>query len=181
MWRVAREVGAHVPDSDALRDSRTGEDVRGGRFTWTRDDLARVELEASEWENGLSGGPGRYATVLETWPTDEPKPSPELIRQRGEAALANPSFDRLAQAAIVRGFAGQVVSASKAAAVTVPTLGIGGSADPLLAELRELKRLRPGMRLVVIDGATHSGPRHALRRPEFLAAVREFLHAQPRN
>ncbi len=40
-----------------------------------------------------------------------------------------------------------------------------------------MQALRPGMRLVVIDGATHGGPKGAMRRPEFLAAVRELITA----
>jgi hypothetical protein len=35
------------------------------------------------------------------------------------------------------------------------------------------------MRLVVIDGASHGGPKGAMARPEFVAAVRELLAAHP--
>ena len=46
-----------------------------------------------------------------------------------------------------------------------------------------MQALRPGMRLVVIDGATHGGPKGAMARPEFLAAVRELMssHQLPRT
>ena len=54
----------------------------------------------------------------------------------------------------------------------MPTLGVVGSLDPYLADFKELSTLRPAMKLVVIDGATHG---NATQRPEFVAAVREFL------
>lgn len=62
-----------------------------------------------------------------------------------------------------------------AAAVSVPTLGLVGSADRNLEGLQELKKLRPALKLVVIEGATHSGPRGAISRPEFVAAIRDFI------
>jgi hypothetical protein len=46
-----------------------------------------------------------------------------------------------------------------------------------------MQALRPSMKLVVIDGATHGGPKGAMLRPEFLAAVRELIasHRLPRT
>jgi hypothetical protein len=42
--------------------------------------------------------------------------------------------------------------------------------------MQALKRIMPALvRVVVIDGATHSGERGALKRPEFTQAVREFI------
>jgi pimeloyl-ACP methyl ester carboxylesterase len=61
----------------------------------------------------------------------------------------------------------------------VPTLGIVGSLDGYLADFKELQTLRPAMKLVVIDGASHGGPKGAMARPEFVAAVREFLATHP--
>jgi hypothetical protein len=58
--------------------------------------------------------------------------------------------------------------------VTVPTLGIAGSLDPALEWLQKLQKMRP-VKLVVIDGATHSGAKAAIGQPQFLAAVREFI------
>jgi hypothetical protein len=59
--------------------------------------------------------------------------------------------------------------------VKVPTLGVVGSLDGYVKDFQELKNLRPDLRLVVVDGATHGGDRGAMRRPEFIAAVREFI------
>jgi pimeloyl-ACP methyl ester carboxylesterase len=51
-----------------------------------------------------------------------------------------------------------------------------GSRDPYLPGFQELQKLRPAMKLVVIEGATHGS---AQRTPEFLAAVREILKSKP--
>ena len=64
-------------------------------------------------------------------------------------------------------------------AIRVPTVGIVGSLDGYLADFKDMQALRPDMRLVVIDGASHGGPKGAMARPEFLAAVRELLIAHP--
>jgi pimeloyl-ACP methyl ester carboxylesterase len=59
----------------------------------------------------------------------------------------------------------------------VPTLAIVGSDDPMKAGLDALVRMRPSVKLVIVDGATHAGPRGVLRRPELIAALRQFLSA----
>jgi hypothetical protein len=68
-------------------------------------------------------------------------------------------------------------------AIAVPTVGIVGSLDGYLADFKEMQALRPSMKLVVIDGATHGGPKGAMIRPEFLAAVRALVaaHRLPRT
>lgn len=63
------------------------------------------------------------------------------------------------------------------AVTQVPVLGIVGSEDGSLAGMRELQALLPGMTLVVIDGATHTGPRNAPGRPEFAQAIRAFIRS----
>ena len=61
-------------------------------------------------------------------------------------------------------------------AVTVPTLGIVGTADPYLREFEELKAAMPQLRLVTIEGASHGA---APGRPEFIQALQAFLAAHP--
>jgi hypothetical protein len=41
--------------------------------------------------------------------------------------------------------------------------------------MKELQALLPSMKLVVIEGATHVGPKNAPARPEFAAAIRDFV------
>jgi pimeloyl-ACP methyl ester carboxylesterase len=72
-----------------------------------------------------------------------------------------------------------VIARDLAAAVRVPTLGIVGTLDPNLAVLQDLKKLRPELKLVIIDGAVHNSrdPRGAMRNPMFSSAIREFIAA----
>ena len=89
--------------------------------------------------------------------------------------MANPNEDRFARAARTRSRKDYVITPTQVASVKVPTLGIVGSLDGYLTDFQELRKLRPEVKLVVIDGATHGGARGASRRPEFIAAVREFI------
>ena len=69
------------------------------------------------------------------------------------------------------------ITPTQAAAVTVPTFGIVGDQDPNRAGLERLKTLRPSIKLVVVDGAEHSGERGILTRGELIANLRQFLAA----
>jgi len=64
------------------------------------------------------------------------------------------------------------------AAAKVPVLGIVGSEDGSLAGMKELQTLLPTMALVVIQGATHVGPKNAPARPEFAQAIRDFINVR---
>jgi pimeloyl-ACP methyl ester carboxylesterase len=142
-----------------------------GRFRWTARDAELNEEDAAEIELlGFSPSLNHRLAL-----PNEPKPTEEEIKIRSVAALANPNLDRFAIAALVRSFREQVISPAQVAAVKVPTLGIAGSLDPLLLDLQDLKKLRPSLKLVIIDGATHGGERAARLQPEFLAAIREFI------
>jgi pimeloyl-ACP methyl ester carboxylesterase len=139
-----------------------------GRFRWTAEDTSRAMQEASEKERDcVSKTQIRRLTAV-----GQPKPSDEEIRKASEACMANPNQDRFALAALHRSLPEQAITPEQVKAVKVPTLGVVGSLDPYLADFKELATLRPAMKLVVIDGATHG---NATQRPEFVAAVREFL------
>jgi pimeloyl-ACP methyl ester carboxylesterase len=103
------------------------------------------------------------------------QPSDERIQQLSAAALADTSRDRFAIAALTRARRLQAITPEQVKAMTVPTLGVAGSLDPNLASLRELQKLRPSMKLVVVDGAAHGGDKGVLLRPELVAALREFI------
>ncbi len=72
-----------------------------------------------------------------------------------------------------------MVTDAELATVQVPVLAVVGSADPALAGVNELKGVMPSLKVVVIEGATHSSAneRGAARRPEFVNAIREFVAA----
>ena len=142
-----------------------------GRQNWTAQDAAAAEAEAVELEQGI---PFR-SLILRLAPTDQPKPTDEVIQARSEQLLRG--NDRLALAALVRSRGEQTFSAMQMATAQVPTLGLIGSADPNMAAMNQLKSVFPALKVVVIEGATHGGERGALRRPEFVANLREFIAA----
>ena len=97
------------------------------------------------------------------------------FRKQAEACKANQGFDQFAIAAVVRSRKDRVVPATPFANSTPPVLGIVGSLDPALANLRRLQQLRRDLKLVVVDGATHVGKDDVKLRKEFSDAVREFV------
>jgi pimeloyl-ACP methyl ester carboxylesterase len=144
-----------------------------GRFRWNAAEEARIEQEASEKERECIS----RSQMRRLAPTGQPTPSEEEIQKRSAACMADPNQDRFALAALHRGSKDLAVTPEQAAAIKVPTLGVVGSLDGYLAAFQEFRKLRPDLKLVVIEGASHGGPRGAMARPEFVAAVREFIAA----
>jgi pimeloyl-ACP methyl ester carboxylesterase len=139
----------------------------------TDSDLA-AEAAALEIERG------DYRTlIISTASTDEPPPTQAMIETRSKEMAG--SNDPLAHAALMRSRRAMLVADADIAAVRVPTMAIIGSADPALPRVRALKTRWPQMKLVVVEGATHSArhPRSLLNRQEFVAAVRELIAANP--
>jgi len=141
----------------------------GRREAWGAQSEQAAEEEAVELENGI---PFR-SLILRIAPIDEPKPTDEAIRQRSQTIVA--VNDTAALAAFMRGRRTQLVTDAQMAAVQVPTLGIVGSADPNLTGMNSLRTIWPGLKVIIIEGATHAGERGAQRRPEFVNAIREFI------
>ena len=146
-----------------------------GRFKFTPAEAARIEREAAEKERDCVS----RSQILRLAPLGQPPPTEAVIQEAAKACLANPNQDRFALAALHRGFKDLAVTADQVRAIQVPTVAIVGSLDGYLADFKEMQALRPGMRLVVIDGASHGGPKGAMARPEFVAAVRDLLAAHP--
>jgi pimeloyl-ACP methyl ester carboxylesterase len=142
-----------------------------GRQTWTTQDAAAAEAEAVEFEQGI---PFR-SVILRTAPTNQPKPTDEQIQAQSQQRLAR--NDRFAMAAVVRSRGEQTFSAAQMATVQVPTLGLIGSADANLAAMQKLTSVLPTLKVVVIEGATHSGALGVTRRPEFVDNFRAFTAA----
>ncbi|MBK6796019.1 MAG: hypothetical protein IPG76_04275 [Acidobacteria bacterium] len=82
--------------------------------------------------------------------------------------------DLVALASVQRGIPDQVVTAAQMASIKVPAISIVGTADPLLKRIEELKKVMPQLKIVTIEGATHSGDRGAVRRPGFVHTYRTF-------
>ena len=142
-----------------------------GLFRWTREDSELFEQEASEIERECVSRSQIYRLA----PTNEPKPDEEDIKRRSAACMADSSKDRFALAGFRRSFKDWVITPAQVSVVKVPTLAVVGSLDGALGDFHDLKKLRPDVKLVVIDGATHVGERGVERRPEFIAAIREFI------
>jgi pimeloyl-ACP methyl ester carboxylesterase len=142
-----------------------------GLFRWTREDAERAEQEASETERECVSRSQIYRLA----PTNAPKPDEEEIKRLSAACMADPNKDRFVLAGFRRSLKDWVITPTQVSAVRVPTLAVVGSLDGALRDFEDLKKLRPDVTLVVIDGATHTGTRGADRQPEFIEAVREFI------
>lgn len=142
-----------------------------GRFNWDSTRAALADTEARERERECIS----RSMIFRLAPPNAPRPSEDSLERMSARCLADTTKDRFAFAAIIRSRADQAFSPATAAAVTVPTLAIAGSDDPEKAGLEALVRIRPSITLVIVDGATHEGPRGILGRPELLSALRAFL------
>ena len=140
-----------------------------GRFSWSLEDQQRVDREAAEMEQGLL-----RSQMLRLRPNGEQPPNEERIRKLSAAQLAGQ--DVYALAAVRRSNPAQVITLTQMAAVTVPTLGVVGTADPYLGLFMELKARMPQLELVTIEDASHGS---APGRPEFAQAILVFLRAHP--
>jgi pimeloyl-ACP methyl ester carboxylesterase len=135
---------------------------------WQAEDDSEADASARDLE---SDTPFR-SLILGVSAPGAPRGEEEIRRLSRQMAAAN---DTKALAAYHRGRRMLAVTDAQMAAVRVPTLGIIGTADPSIAGMRELTQVMPALKLVVVDGAEHGGERGVLRRPELIAALRDFL------
>jgi pimeloyl-ACP methyl ester carboxylesterase len=140
-----------------------------GRRNWSADDQRRVDVESAEMDAALL-----TSQIARLWPRDQPPPSEEQVRTLSAQRLVGQ--DPKALAAVRRSNPAQVVTEAQMAALRMPTLGVVGTADPYLREFQQLKAAMPQLELVTIPGASHGS---APGRPEFLAAVLDFLRRHP--
>jgi pimeloyl-ACP methyl ester carboxylesterase len=139
--------------------------------TWTAADEEEAETSARE----LEGDTPFKSLVVGISPPGTPVPSDGEVRKLVQPLVA--ANDLAALAAYHRGRRALVVTDQAIAAVRVPTLGIIGSADPSALTMRELGRVMPALKVVIVDGAEHGGERGIMRRPEFMGTLRQFLAA----
>jgi pimeloyl-ACP methyl ester carboxylesterase len=105
-------------------------------------------------------------------PGAKPPSEDEMRKAMAPLVAAN---DVKALAALWRGYKTLAVTDQQLAAVRVPSIVITGSEDLNAAGVPELNKLHPRITTVVVQGAQHGGPEGVMRRPEFMAALREFL------
>jgi len=133
----------------------------------------RIEVEASEIEKGCISRSRLYRQA-----PPNAKPTEEVYRQREEQCRADPNFNPYSTAASLRGYRDQAVTPEQMKAVKVPTLGVVGTLDHALKEMQELKKLRPDMKLILLEGVSHTGTTGIQNQPELVVAIREFIAAQ---
>ena len=144
-----------------------------GYRNWKPDYDQSWQRIASELESDV---PFR-GLVVSMNPRDQPPLTEDQIREKSAALAA--INDVKALAAWERGGGREFNSTDEEiAAVKVPVLGVMGSLDNV-ASMQTLQKLLPSMQLVIVDGATHVGDRGVVRRPEFVAAIRQFIDAHP--
>ena len=146
-----------------------------GRFNWDSTRAALAETEAAERERECIS----RSMLFRLAPPTAPHPSEDSLKVLSAKCFADLTQDRFAFAAMTRSRADQAMTPAATAAVTVPTLAIVGTDDPEKAGLDALVRLRPSIKLVVVNGATHAGPRGILGRKELLSSLRDFLASHP--
>jgi len=133
----------------------------------------RIEVEAAEIEKDCVSRSRIYRQA-----PPHAKPTDEDYQKRVAACRADVTFDQLAVAASLRGYKDQAVTPEQMKAVKVPTLGIVGTLDHTLKEMQELKRLRPDMKFILLEGVSHTGPTGIQGKPELVSAIREFIASQ---
>jgi pimeloyl-ACP methyl ester carboxylesterase len=130
----------------------------------------RIEQEAAEIEKDCIS-----RSRIHRQAPPNAKPTEEVYRQRAEACRSDPNFNQYSTAASLRGYRDQAVTPEQMKAVKVPTLGIVGTLDHTLKEMQQLNTLRPDMKLILLDGVSHTGATGIQGRPELVAAIREFI------
>ena len=172
---VGQSMGAHViaqlMTTHPERFITATLSAAAGRFQWPEEEIVvRTVQEPLERERECVS----RTQILRLASPNAPKPDEEAIRRRSAACMANPDVDRFALAARTRAERAYIVTPEQLRNITVPTLAVVGSLDGYLADFTELKKLRPDVKLVVVDKATHSG---VMRRPELVAAIRDFIES----
>lgn len=136
----------------------------------------RIEVEAAEIEKGCIS----RSRLFRQAPPNR-KPTDDDYRKAEARCRADTNFDQYSVAASLRGYRDQAVTPEQMQAVKVPTLGIVGTLDHTLKEMQQLKRLRPEMKFVLLDGVSHTGPTGIQGRPELVTELRAFIAAQRTN
>jgi len=148
----------------------TGVQVGGaGRTTQEAND-PRIETEAAEIARDCIS----RSRLMRQAPVGM-KPTEEEIQRRIIDCRSDKNFDPLAVAASLRGYKDQAVSNTEMAAVKVPTMGIVGTLDHTLKAMQELKTMRPAMKLVVLDGVSHTGKTGIQGDPRLVTEIRTFI------
>lgn len=142
-----------------------------GGAGWTRPGDVLAGNFMDELAASLERGDGITPLILRLNPAGKPAPTPERLNAMNQ--MIKLTNDTKALAAVIRGMKGFQVTESDWLANKVPTLALIGEIDPLKDGVDALDELDPpNLKIVSIEGADHM---NAFLRPEFLAALREFI------
>jgi pimeloyl-ACP methyl ester carboxylesterase len=123
----------------------------------------------------LEAGKGIGPLIVALTPKDQPPPTEERIQFINATLLSR--NDPKALAALLRGGIDNkdlALSDEQVRGIKVPAQALIGADDPLRVEVDALKKLLPGMKVIVIDKADHIS---AFTRAEFLGGLKDFLDA----
>jgi len=148
----------------------TGVQVAGAGRTPEEANDPRIETEAAEIARDCVS----RSRLMRQSPAGM-KPTEEEIQLRIIACRADKNFDQLAVAASLRGYKDQAVTNAQMAAVKVPTMGIVGTLDHTFKAMQELKAIRPAMKLVILDGVSHTGKTGIQGDPRLVTEIRTFI------
>jgi len=139
-----------------------------GYREWESSDDKFYENSARELETDVP-----FRSLVSSPGLTGSKPTEEQIRVLSASLAAE--NDVKAFAALRRGgMKGLFMTRTQAASIKVPMRMIIGTLDDV-AGGKAMQAILPSARLVTIDGAAHAGERGTVRRPEFVAAVRQFI------
>lgn len=136
---------------------------------------AQADRDATTLAESLEQGHGVKPLILRLAPPNEPTPSDDVIEQESRAIMGR--NDPLALAAVQRGNKEQAVTLLEVRALKMPLQMVVGSADPIRAGVGPMTTIKPDVKVVIIEGATHSGLRSAAARAEFVGAIHDFVAA----
>jgi pimeloyl-ACP methyl ester carboxylesterase len=142
-----------------------------GRFDWDSAKIRQADTVANELEHDCISRSLMRRILRPDVPAED---SLQVLETR---CFADSTQDRFALAAMTRSWSDQTFTPAALAAVPVPILALVGSEDPQLRPLQALVAIRPSIRLIRIDGATHAGARSILRNSLTLDLLRGFLAA----
>ena len=137
----------------------------------------RLEKFAEESVKELEGDLPFRSLALALQPPGAKPPGDDEIRKMVAPLVA--ANDVKALAALWRGYRTLVVQDSALAATRAPMIILIGSEDANAAGVPAFTKVHPQVRALIVQGAHHGGEQGVMRRPEFMATLREFL-APPR-
>jgi pimeloyl-ACP methyl ester carboxylesterase len=135
----------------------------------------QLEKFAEESVKELEGGlPFRSLALALQSPDAKPLTDDEIRKMVAPLVAAN---DVKALAALWRGYRTLVVQDGALAAARAPMIILIGSEDANSEGVPAFTKAHPQVRALVVQGAHHGGEQGVMRRPEFMATLREFLAA----